>query len=100
MSLGENIKKEREKQGISKSELTRLSTVNRNTIARVESGLIPHPSTLLLIAKALHVSVSKFTENSECVLIPPYESTDLTHISTIYLIQELLNREEIRNDRK
>lgn len=57
--LGENIKKIRQKRGISQDRLSKLADVSTNTIAKLETDPEPNPTleTLQAIAKALDVSV-------------------------------------------
>lgn len=58
-NLGENIKKIRQKRGISQDRLSKLADVSTNTIAKLEIDPEPNPTleTLQAIAKALDVSV-------------------------------------------
>ena len=54
-----NVKKLRQKKGVSQDRLSKLADLSMNTIVNVESGLNPNPTieTLLKIAKALGVGV-------------------------------------------
>jgi len=54
-----NVKKLRQKKGVSQDRLSRLADLSINTIINVELGISPNPTidTLLKIAKALGVSV-------------------------------------------
>ena len=54
-----NIKRLRQKKGISQDRLSKLTDLSVNTIANVETGYNPNPTieTLLKIANALGVSV-------------------------------------------
>ena len=56
-----NIRKLREKRGLSQEKLARLADVANNTIIKIESGENPNPTinTLERIAKALGVSIEK-----------------------------------------
>lgn len=54
-----NVKKLRQKRGVSQDRLSKLADLSMNTIVNVESGTNPNPTieTLLKIAKALGVGV-------------------------------------------
>jgi transcriptional regulator with XRE-family HTH domain len=58
-TIAENIKKNRNKLGISQDKLSKLADVTYNTIIKIESGANVNPTieTLSKIAKALNVSV-------------------------------------------
>ena len=57
--IAENIKKSRNKLGISQDKLSKLADVTYNTIIKIESGANINPTieTLSKIAKALNVGV-------------------------------------------
>ncbi len=58
-TIAENIKKYRQKLGISQDRLSKLADVAYNTIIKIESGANKNPTieTLAKIAKALGVGV-------------------------------------------
>ena len=58
-TIAENIKKYRNKLGISQDKLSKLAAVTYNTIIKIESGANINPTieTLSQIAKALGVGV-------------------------------------------
>ena len=58
-TIAENIKKYRNKIGVSQDRLSKLADVTYNTIIKIESGANKNPTieTLAKIAKALEVSV-------------------------------------------
>ncbi len=58
-NISKNIKKHREKLGISQDRLSKLADVTYNTIIKIESGANVNPTidTLTKIAKALNVKV-------------------------------------------
>lgn len=58
-NISDNIKKYRNKAGISQDRLSKLADVTYNTIIKIESGANINPTidTLTKIAKALNVSV-------------------------------------------
>lgn len=60
-TLGELIKEQREKLGISQRELSRQTGVDNNTIAKLEKGVRKKPNTLALkkIAYILNVDLKK-----------------------------------------
>lgn len=60
-TLGELIKKQREKLGISQRELSRQTGVDNNTIAKLEKGMRKKPNTLALkkIAYILKIDLKK-----------------------------------------
>jgi len=57
--IARNLKKIRQKQGISKDRLSKLADLSLNTVVNVESGVNPNPTieTLTRIADALEVGV-------------------------------------------
>ncbi len=58
-TIGKNIKKYREKLGISQDKLSKLAGMTFHTITKIESGATPDPriETVKKIATALGVSV-------------------------------------------
>ena len=60
-SIGKNIKKYREKLGISQDKLSKLAGITLHTITKIESGATPDPriETVKKIADALGVSVDE-----------------------------------------
>ncbi len=58
-TIAENIKKYRNKMGVSQDRLSKFADVTYNTIIKIESGANKNPTieTLSKIAKALNVSV-------------------------------------------
>ena len=58
-TIAENIKKYRNKLGVSQDKLSKLADVTYNTIIKIESGANINPTieTLSKIAKALGVSL-------------------------------------------
>lgn len=58
-AIAENIKKYRQRLGISQDRLSKLADVTYNTIIKIESGANKNPTieTLAKIAKALRVGV-------------------------------------------
>ncbi len=58
-TIADNIKKYRQKLGISQDRLSKMADVTYNTIIKIESGGSQNPTigTLSKIAKALGVSV-------------------------------------------
>lgn len=58
-TIGNNIKKYREKLGISQDKLSKLAGMTFHTIAKIESGATPDPriETVKKIANGLGVSI-------------------------------------------
>ena len=58
-TIADNIKKYRQKLGVSQDRLSKMANVTYNTIIKIESGGSQNPTidTLSKIAKALSVSV-------------------------------------------
>lgn len=58
-TIGENIRKLREKTGISQDRLSKMADISSNTVAKLELNDKPNPTieTLQKIAKALNVKV-------------------------------------------
>jgi len=65
-SLAKNIKRLREKKGLSQEKLARLADVANNTIIKMESGENKNPTldTLKKIARALEVGVDNLIKNN------------------------------------
>jgi len=60
--MSEKIKKLRQQQALSLSDLAKLTKLSRVTINRIENGKQkPMPRTIRRLAKALGVSVQEFT---------------------------------------
>ena len=59
INIGENIKKHRNKQGLSQEDFAKKSGVKYTTLTKIESNVIKKPSVLVMakIAKALDVSI-------------------------------------------
>lgn len=59
INIGKNIKKLREKEGVSQDRLSKLADISSNTVAKMELDDSPNPTieTLQKIAKALNVDV-------------------------------------------
>lgn len=59
--IAKNIKKYREKKGISQDKLSKLAGITLHTITKIESGATPDPriETVKKIADALGVSVDE-----------------------------------------
>ena len=60
-TIGKNIKKYREKLGISQDKLSKLAGITLHTITKIECGATPDPriETVKKIAKALKVSLDE-----------------------------------------
>ena len=58
-AIAENIKKYRQKMGISQDRLSKIADVTYNTIIKIESGANKNPTieTLAKIAKGLGISI-------------------------------------------
>ena len=58
-TIADNIKKYRQKMGISQDRLSKIADVTYNTIIKIESGANKNPTieTLAKIAKALNATV-------------------------------------------
>ena len=61
--MARNLKKLREKKGLSQDRLAKLADVANNTIIKIEQGenINPTLATLKKIAKALEVSLDELT---------------------------------------
>ena len=59
VEIGKNIKKYRNKQGLSQEEFAKKSGVKYTTLTKIESGVIKKPSVMVMaqIAKALGVQI-------------------------------------------
>ena len=64
-TIADNIKKYRQKLGVSQDRLSKMADVTYNTIIKVESGGSQNPTidTLSKIANALGVSVDDLIQN-------------------------------------
>ncbi|MBU4299065.1 helix-turn-helix transcriptional regulator [Patescibacteria group bacterium] len=61
INIGKNIKKYRNKQGLSQEDFAKKSDVKYTTLTKIESNVIKKPSVLVMakIAKALGVSIEE-----------------------------------------
>jgi len=59
INIGENIKKYRNKQGLSQEDFAQKSGVKYTTLTKIESNVIKKPSVFIMakLAKALGVSI-------------------------------------------
>jgi transcriptional regulator with XRE-family HTH domain len=59
INIGENIKKYRNRQGLSQEDFAKKSGVKYTTLTKIESNVIKKPSVLIMakLAKALGVGV-------------------------------------------
>ena len=59
INIGENIKKYRNKQGLSQEDFAKKSGVKYTTLTKIESNVIKKPSVIIMskIAKAFGVSI-------------------------------------------
>ena len=59
IEIGKNIKKYRNKQGLSQEDFAKKSGVKYTTLTKIESGVIKKPSVMVMaqIAKSLGVSI-------------------------------------------
>ncbi len=59
INIGKNIKKYRNKQGLSQEDFAKKSGMKYTTLTKIESNVIKKPSVLVMakIAKALGVSI-------------------------------------------
>ena len=64
MRLGENILRLRKQHGFSQEELANIVEVTRQTISNWELGeTTPNPEQLILLSKALHISIDELLDN-------------------------------------
>ena len=61
INIGENIKKQRNKQGLSQEDFAKKSGVKYTTLTKIESNVIKKPSVLVMakIAKAFGVNIEE-----------------------------------------
>ncbi|MCC7160761.1 helix-turn-helix transcriptional regulator [Candidatus Nomurabacteria bacterium] len=59
INIGENVKKHRNKQGLSQEDFAKKSGVKYTTLTKIESNVIKKPSVLIMakLAKALGVTI-------------------------------------------
>ena len=59
IDIGENIKKYRNKQGLSQEDFAKKSGVKYTTLTKIESNVIKKPSVIIMskLAKTLGVSI-------------------------------------------
>jgi len=58
-TIGKNIKKLRQKKGISQDKLSKLADISLNTVVKIELDQSPNPTleTIKKLAKALSISL-------------------------------------------
>lgn len=96
--LGDNIKKLRDRAGMSITTLSNASGVGRSTISEIESGKAQNPkgNTITALAKALGVNTGTLTEME---IEHEYVITDIEEAMELILNQEnLMLHGEILND--
>ena len=61
INIGENVKKYRNKQGLSQEDFAKKSGVKYTTLTKIESNVIKKPSVLIMakLAKSLGVSIEE-----------------------------------------
>ena len=61
INIGENIKKYRNRQGLSQEDFAKKSGVKYTTLTKIESNVIKKPSVIIMskLAKALGVSIEE-----------------------------------------
>ena len=59
INIGENVKKHRNKQGLSQEDFAKKSGVKYTTLTKIESNVIKKPSVIIMskLAKAFGVSI-------------------------------------------
>jgi len=64
VTIGENIKKARNKLGLTQDDLVRKSGVKHTTLTKIESNVVIKPSvqTVAKIAKALGIQMEELVE--------------------------------------
>ena len=64
--LGKNIKKLREKRGLSQDKLTKRADITLTTLVKLETGINDNPTlkTLVKLANALEISIDELVKNS------------------------------------
>ena len=67
INIGENIKKQRAKLGLSQEDFAKKSGVKYTTLTKIESNVIKKPSVMIMskIAKAFGVSIEDLTSIQE-----------------------------------
>lgn len=99
--LGENIKKLRDRAGMSITDLSEASGIGRSTISEIESSKAKNPktNTVTAIAKALGVTTEKLTEME---IEHEYVITDIEEAMDVILEQEnlMLHGEVLTNESK
>lgn len=63
-TIGENIKKYRNKKGISQDKLSKLADISLNTVVKLELDKSPNPTleTIKKVSKALDISLDELTK--------------------------------------
>jgi len=63
-TIAKNIKKYRDKLGVSQDKLSKLAGVTLHTLTKIETGATPDPriETVKKIAKALNVSIDNLAK--------------------------------------
>lgn len=96
--LGDNIKKLRDRAGMTITDLSNLSGVGRSTISEIESGKAQNPkgNTISAIAKVFGVNTGTLTEME---FEHEYVITDIEEAMELILNQEnLMLHGEVLND--
>ena len=64
INIGKNIKKYRNKQGLSQEDFAKKSGIKYTTLTKIESNVIKKPPVIIMskIAKALNISIEELIE--------------------------------------
>lgn len=65
--LADNIRRFRQKKGLSQEKLARLADISNNTLVKIEMGMAKEPTitTVRKIASALDVSIDELVEGEK-----------------------------------
>lgn len=66
MAFAENLRKIRERRGLSQNELAEMTELSQGAISKFESGKTkPNPRTLKILADALNANRDELTEEKQ-----------------------------------
>ena len=85
--FGDWLRQERERRGLSQSDLARLASIHRSVINKLETGTIPTPETLQSLGKGLKISLENVYRAAG--LLPPVPEITEQKEELNYLFDQL-----------
>ena len=85
--FGDWLRQERERRGLTQSDLARLASIHRSVINKLETGTIPTPETLQSLGKGLKIPLENVYRAAG--LLPPVTETTEQKEELVYLFDQM-----------